>query len=201
MKKQPPQINIYQDKFSTISKDDKIILELPLDKEVRNTINGDSLENITLFKFQANIIKKKIEQYNIPISEIANIKNGADFKRKEGKIIKNKELTTIAKSPYSYAFCSDTTLVEENIATIKGVTLLYHEATFMKDLVEKARQTGHSTTIDAATMAKKATVKKLVIGHFSTRYKNLDDLLSEAKSVFKNTELATDGSTFNFDTY
>ena len=77
---------------------------------------------------------------------------------------------------------------------------MYHEATFMKELAEKAQQTGHSTTIDAATMAKKATVKKLVIGHFSTRYKSLDDLLSEAKSVFKNTELATDGSTFNFDT-
>ena len=70
----------------------------------------------------------------------------------------------------------------------------------MKELAEKAQQTGHSTTIDAATMAKKATVKKLVIGHFSTRYKSLDDLLSEAKSVFKNTELATDGITFDFDT-
>jgi len=147
-----------------------------------------------------NIIKAKIEEYEIPIAQLSSIKNGADFKSKEGKIIKNKELTTIAKPPYSYAFCSDTTLVEENIATIKGVTLLYHEATFMKDLVEKARQTGHSTTIDAATMAKKAKVKKLVIGHFSSRYNDLEELLAETKSVFTNTYLATDGSTFDFDT-
>ena len=147
-----------------------------------------------------NIIKAKIEEYEIPIAQLSSIKNGADFKSKEGKIIKNKELTTIAKQPYSYAFCSDTTLVEENIATIKGVTLLYHEATFMKDLVEKARQTGHSTTIDAATMAKKAKVKKLVIGHFSSRYNDLEELLAETKSVFTNTYLATDGSTFDFDT-
>ena len=147
-----------------------------------------------------NIIKAKIEEYEIPIAQLSSIKNGADFKSKEGKIIKNKELTTIEKSPHSYAFCSDTTLVEENIATIKGVTLLYHEATFMKDLVEKARQTGHSTTIDAATMAKKAKVKKLVIGHFSSRYNDLEELLAETKSVFTNTYLATDGSTFDFDT-
>ena len=147
-----------------------------------------------------NIIKEKIEEYEIPIAQLSSIKNGADFKSKEGKIIKNKELTTIAKSPHSYSFCSDTTLVEENIATIKGVTLLYHEATFMKDLVEKARQTGHSTTIDAATMAKKAKVKKLVIGHFSSRYNDLEELLAETKSVFTNTYLATDGSTFDFDT-
>jgi ribonuclease Z len=146
-----------------------------------------------------NIIKAKIEEYEIPIAQLSSIKNGADFKSKEGKIIKNKELTTIANLPHSYAFCSDTTLVEENIATIKGVTLLYHEATFMKDLVEKARQTGHSTTIDAATMAKKAKVKKLVIGHFSSRYNDLEELLAETKSVFTNTYLATDGSTFNFD--
>jgi len=71
-----------------------------------------------------NIIKTKIEEYEIPIDQLSSIKNGADFKSKEGKIIKNKELTTIAKSPHSYAFCSDTTLVEENIAIIKGVTLL-----------------------------------------------------------------------------
>ena len=147
-----------------------------------------------------NIIKEKIEQYNIPISEIANIKNGADFKTATGQTIQNKDLTTISKTPHSYAFCSDTAFVEENIEKLKNVTLLYHEATFMKELEEKAKQTSHSTTIDAATMAKKATVKKLVIGHFSTRYKNLDDLLSETKSVFKNTELATDGITFDFDT-
>ena len=131
---------------------------------------------------------------------MTNIKNGADFKLEDGKIIANKELTTISKSLHSYGFCSDTTFVEENIETIKGVTLLYHETTFMQDLEEKAKQTGHSTTMDAANMAKRAKVKNLLIGHFSSRYNDLNNLLAETKSVFPNTFLAIDGSIFDFDT-
>ena len=146
-----------------------------------------------------NIIKEKIEQYNIPISEIDNIKNGTDFKSEEGRIIPNEELTTIAKPPHSYAFCSDTTFVAENAERINDVTLLYHEATFMQDLAKEAIQTGHSTTIDAATLAKNADVKQLVIGHFSSRYNELEALLSETKSIFKNTVLASEGTTFDFD--
>ena len=146
-----------------------------------------------------NIIKEKIEEYNIPINEMTNIKNGADFKLEDGKIIANKELTTISKSLHSYGFCSDTTFVEENIETIKGVTLLYHETTFMQDLEEKAKQTGHSTTMDAANMAKRAKVKNLLIGHFSSRYNDLNNLLAETKSVFPDTFLAIDGSIFDFD--
>ena len=187
---------IHPDKEKVLFEDDSIVISNLI---LKHSIPSSGF----LFKEKKkakNIIKAKIEEYEIPIAQLSSIKNGADFKSKEGKIIKNKELTTIAKSPHSYGFCSDTTLVEENIATIKGVTLLYHEATFMKDLVEKARQTGHSTTIDAATMAKKAKVKKLVIGHFSSRYNDLEELLAETKSVFRNTYLATDGSTFDFDT-
>ena len=129
-----------------------------------------------------------------------NIKNGSDFRLEDGKIVANKELTTITKSLHSYCFCSDTTFVEENIETIKGVTLLYHETTFMQDLAEKAKETGHSTTIDAANMAKKAKVRNLLIGHFSSRYSDLNNLLAETKSVFPDTFLAIDGSIFDFDT-
>ncbi len=147
-----------------------------------------------------NILKEKIEEYNIPFSAIPNIKDGADFMTSEGNKIKNKELTVLSHIPHSYAFCSDTEFVEKNIEKIKGVTLLYHETTFMKDKADKAQMTGHSTTIDAATMAKKASVKKLLIGHFSKRYNDLEDLLEETKSIFPNTILASDGKTIDFDT-
>ncbi|MEE2700478.1 MAG: ribonuclease Z [Bacteroidota bacterium] len=150
-------------------------------------------------KASKNIIKEKIEIYDIPIEQIANIKKGADYKLKDGNMISNDELTIVAKKPHSYAFCSDTTYVAENAEKIKDVTILYHEATFMQDLEEKAIQTGHSTTIHAATLAKQANVKQLLIGHFSSRYNDLDGLLAETKSVFENTILAKDGTTFDFD--
>ncbi len=150
-------------------------------------------------KSAKNILKEKIETYGITIEKIPEIKKGADFKLKDGSIIPNDELTVVAKTPHSYAFCSDTTYVAKNAEKIKGVTLLYHETTFMQDLKDKAIQTGHSTTIDAATLAKKANVKQLLIGHFSSRYNNLNIVLNEAKSIFENTILATDGATFDFD--
>jgi len=150
-------------------------------------------------KSTKNILKEKIEAFGIPVEQIPEIKKGADFKTKDGNLIPNDELTIVAKTPHSYAFCSDTTYVATNAEKIKGVTLLYHEATFMQDLKDKAVQTGHSTTIDAATLAQQANVKQLLIGHFSSRYNNLDVVLNETKSIFENTILATDGATFDFD--
>ena len=116
------------------------------------------------------------------------------------KVIVNNEITIENTPAHSYAFCTDTIYHEALIEKVKGVDLLYHEATFKKELSARAKETGHSTTFDAATIAKKAEVKNLLIGHFSQRYRNLDELLIEAKSVFPNTYLATDGSTFDFDT-
>ncbi len=150
-------------------------------------------------KSTKNILKEKIEAFGIPVEQIPEIKKGADFKTKDGSIIPNDELTIVSKDPHSYAFCSDTTYVATNAEKINGVTLLYHEATFMQDLKDKAMQTGHSTTIDAATLAQQANVKQLLIGHFSSRYNNLDVVLNETKSIFENTILATDGVTFDFD--
>ena len=88
---------------------------------------------------------------------------------------------------------------EALIKKIKGVDLLYHEATFKKELSERAKETGHSTTLDAATIAKKAEVKNLLIGHFSQRYRNLDELLIETKETFKNTYLAESGLALDFN--
>ena len=100
---------------------------------------------------------------------------------------------------HSYAFCTDTIYNEALIEKIKGIDLLYHEATFKKDFADRAKETGHSTTYEAATIAKKSAVKNLLIGHFSQRYKNIDELFIEAKATFKNTRLAESGLVLDFN--
>ena len=144
----------------------------------------------------SNISKDTIEDYQIPVEQIVAIKNGADFTTKEGKLIPNAQLVTRFE-PRSYAYCSDTCYDERILNTIQGVNLLYHEATFMNDMLDRAKETYHSTTIQAATIAQKAQVHQLMIGHYSARYKELEPLLEEAKSVFENTLLAEEGESVN----
>jgi len=150
-------------------------------------------------KSKRKIINEKIEQYKIPFDKYNGIKEGADWIADSGEIIKNNEMTVENSLAHSYAFCTDTIYSEALIKKIKEVDLLYHEATFKKDLAGRAKATGHSTTYEAATIAKKSAVKNLLIGHFSQRYKNLDELLIEAKATFKNTYLAKSGLVVDFD--
>ena len=152
-------------------------------------------------KSKRKIIKDKIEQFNIPFDKYNGIKEGADWIADSGEVIKNKEITVENTPVHSYAFCTDTTYNEGLIEKIKGIDLLYHEATFKKDLADRAKETGHSTTYEAATIAKKSAVKNLLIGHFSKRYKNLDELLIESKVEFKNTYLAKSGLVLDFDNF
>lgn len=142
------------------------------------------------------LLINKMQQYNIPFKFFAGIKNGEDYEDDFGNIIKNSELTMSSANPRSYAFCSDTIYDEQLADEVSGVDLLYHESTFMHDLIDRAKATFHSTCIEAATIALKADVKKLIIGHFSARYKDLSPLLAEAKTVFKDTELAIEGKKF-----
>jgi ribonuclease Z len=142
------------------------------------------------------LIINKMQQYNIPVMYFNKIKNGEDYEDDFGNIIKNEELTLPSASPRSYAFCSDTLYDENIINDVRGVDLLYHEATFLHEMEERARATYHTTSLQAAELARKAEVKKLLIGHFSARYKDLSLLLTEAKSVFTNTELALEGLRF-----
>lgn len=142
------------------------------------------------------IIPEKIKEYNIPFESINDIKHGSNFVLKDGAIISNLELTEEPAPPKSYAYCSDTKYTETIVPIIKNADLLYHESTFMDDLKVIAGERFHSTSIEAATIAKLANVKKLAIGHFSGRYKNLEPMLNEAKTVFKNTELAVEGTVF-----
>ena len=155
-----------------------------------------------LFKekpFSKNIIPEKIAEHDIPFSKIKEIKDGADFTAEEGIVIPNHELVFEGKKPRSYAYCSDTVYLESIIPIIKNVNLLYHEATFGKEMAKVSFERGHSTTQEAATIAKKAEVGKLLIGHFSTRYLDLNILLNEANEVFPNSHLAIEGETFGID--
>lgn len=133
------------------------------------------------------------EVYNIPYYAIPAIKAGENYKKENGEIIPNTELTTDPEPSKSYAFCSDTAYYEFIIDHIQGVDLLYHEASFLEDRRDRAKATLHSTASDAAKIAQKARVKKLVLGHFSARYRNVEAFLEEAKPHFPATELGHDG--------
>jgi len=137
-----------------------------------------------------------LETINIPFQFFTGIKYGADYEDDFGKVIPNRELTMSSGLPRSYAFCSDTMYMEQLADEVRGVDLLYHESTFMHDLLDRAKATFHATSIEAATIALKASVGKLVIGHFSARYKNLLPMLAEARSIFPHTELAIEGTKF-----
>jgi ribonuclease Z len=144
-----------------------------------------------------NIIKDSIVRYAIPISRIPAIKKGEDFITKEGLVVKNEEITISPSDPLSYAYCSDTMFFSRLSTFVKGVDLLYHEATFDKSMTELAKMTNHSTTLDAANTALKANVGTLMIGHFSARYKNISILVDEARTVFPATIPAIDGTTYD----
>ncbi len=140
-----------------------------------------------------NMRKEAIDMYQIPVEQITNIKSGEDFKSPEGEIIANQKLTLDPLNPRSYAFCSDTGYTEDYIDQIKNVDLLYHEATFLHDKADIAKEKTHCTTIEAETIAKKAEAKKLMIGHYSARYDDMKLFDNEARSVFSETIIAIEG--------
>ncbi|NLA48805.1 MAG: ribonuclease Z [Bacteroidales bacterium] len=144
-----------------------------------------------------NIKKESIEKYNIPVARIPAIKKGEDFVLGNGEIIKNEEITVPGPAPLSYAYCSDTMYFKRLSSFVKNVDLLYHEATFEASLGELARITGHSTSTDAARSAFEAKAGTLIIGHFSSRHKDVKHLVEEARSIFPRTIAAIDGTTYD----
>lgn len=146
---------------------------------------------------QPHIIADMIKAYDIPLAQIPHIKAGADFITSDGKVIANNRLTTPAAPPFRYAYCSDTAYNEKLIELLYGVDCLYHEATYTDEYVRQSKETLHSTAKQAATIALKANVKKLIIGHFSSRLYDLSIPLREAQEIFANTFLASDKSIFN----
>lgn len=144
-----------------------------------------------------HIIREMVDFHQVPIRCMKDIKDGADFVKEDGTVVPNEVLTKPADKPRVYAYISDTLPLKAVSSEVKNADLLYHEATFGNADAPRAQETCHSTALQAATVAKNADVKRLIIGHYSSRYKEEQDLLKEAQTVFPNTVLANEGLTFD----
>jgi ribonuclease Z len=141
---------------------------------------------------------EKIEALGINIAYYQKIKYGGDITLEDGTLISNESITFEPEHEKSYAFCSDTVYDERLIPYLENVDILYHESTFLESEVYLTERTKHSTAIQAATIAQKAGVKHLVLGHYSTRYESIEPFKTEAETVFPNVLLAEDGKEFEF---
>src|SRR5690606_5462158 len=177
-----------------IFEDDKIeVHTIPLKHRV--------YANGYLFKEKPGLRRINIDaeqEQNIEVCYFNKLKQGSDLQREDGTIIKNETVTSDPQPIQSYAFCSDTVYNEEIIPLIKEVDVLYHESTFLERDIEKCIPTGHSTAMQAAEIAKKAHVKNLILGHYSTRYPEIELFKKEAETVFQPVLLADDGKVFKF---
>ena len=175
-----------------IYEDDKVeVYTIPLDHRIYT--NG------FLFKEKEGDRKLNAEaalNAKIDVAYYRKLKQGFDVVNNEGKLIKNEDVTKPPPKTKSYAFCSDTAYNKSIIPIIKGVDVLYHESTFLEKNSKLALTTKHSTAKQAASIAKEANVTTLILGHYSTRYDDLNSFTTEAKEIFDNVELAQDGKTF-----
>jgi len=142
------------------------------------------------------LLKEKMDTINIPIEYYSALKKGVDYMAPDGTVYKNDTLTIDSDEPKTYVYCSDTSCSENYFSQISNADLLYHEATFLNNMLDRANETRHTTALQAGETALKTHAKKLIIGHFSARYKTLNELLDEARSVFPETELAIEGRVF-----
>lgn len=139
------------------------------------------------------IDKFLVEKYDLSPADYNLLRHGFDVTNKQGELVQNAQVTINPVSPRSYAYCSDTIFDKDLVHFIKDVDLLYHESTFLNEMEKRATQTYHSTAQQAAQIAAMAKVKRLLIGHFSARYKKIDQFLNEAKIHFEQVDLAIDG--------
>ncbi len=177
-----------------IYEDEKVIVKtIPLKHRVYT--NG--------FLFEEKIGDRKlnidaVQQYEIDTCYYQNIKNGKDITLDDGRVIENQLLTFDPIAPKSYAFCSDTAYDERIIPNIENADILYHEATFLDTEQHLSEKTMHSTAKEAASIAQKANVGQLILGHYSTRYESIQKFKEEAETIFPNVLLADDGVSFEF---
>ena len=177
-----------------IFEDEKVYIEtLPLDHRVYT--NG--------FLFHEKVGERKlnieaVEQHGIDKAYFRKIKLGEDIMLDNGKRIPNRELTFDPPRPWNYAYCSDTAFKPDLIPALKDIRILYHEATFLETEAHLAKKTKHSTAKQAARIAKDAGVEELILGHFSTRYKEISNFAEEARTIFPDVLLADDGKQFEF---
>lgn len=157
------------------------------------------------YLFKEKPKKRRINRKVLPEVQLSNLdilrlKDGEDILNEDGSVRYENKLITLDPNPsFSYAFFSDTRLRPELLETIKGVDLLYHEATFANDMKDRAIATYHTTAEQAAQFAKDANIGKLILGHFSARYKELDSIIDEARAIFEHSELAIEGTKFVVD--
>ena len=181
-------------KSELIFEDDKVeVYTIPLDHRIYT--NG------FLFKEKENdrkLILEAAEDAKIDKAYFRKLKQGFDVVNENGELVKNETVTKAGNQPRSYAFCSDTAYNESIVPLIKDVDVLYHESTFLEKLAHLAEKTKHSTAKQAATIAKKANAKELILGHFSTRYDDLSEFIDEASKIFENVGLAEAGKTFEY---
>jgi ribonuclease Z len=174
-----------------ISNDDVVVETIPLDHRIPTT--GFLFREKKRLR---KLLKDKIEQLGISVEYYTALKKGTDYTDNTGKLYKNDELTIDSDAPKTYAYCSDTLCNPQYFEQITGADLLYHEATFLHNMLDRAKETHHTTALQAGEIAVKIGAKRLLIGHFSARYKSLDELLEESQSVFPNTALAIEGKIF-----
>lgn len=176
-----------------IFEDEKVLVEtIPLKHRIYT--NG--------FLFREKMDERKlnieaVQEYQIEKCYFQNIKNGKDILLDDGRLIVNSQLTFDPPKPKSYAFCSDTSYNEAIIPLIEKVDILYHESTFLQSEENLASKTMHATAMEAATIAQKAQVQQLILGHYSTRYDSISFFKEEAETIFPNVLLADDGKTFD----
>jgi ribonuclease Z len=183
-------------KSETILDSDKIeVRTIPLHHRIYT--NG--------FLFQEKLAPRKLNMEaisrhpEIEICDYQNLKDGKDFTSAKGIVLSNEELTLEPPPPLSYAYCSDTTYSEKVAKLVQNVDLLYHESTFLEQHVDLAETTRHSTAAQAAKIASMAGAKRLILGHFSSRYKDINLFLEEAQEHFPNCELCEAGKVFELD--
>jgi len=175
-----------------LENEDIIVRSFPLDHRIPCTgFRFDEKAHLAKINIEA------VQKLAISTQYLPAIKRGKDFVSAEGKVYKSSELTYPPLPSHSYAFCSDTLDTGSYHDFITGVDLLYHEATFLDDMAERAVETYHTTALQAGNIARNVRAKKLVIGHFSARYRVLEPLLEESKSVFPNSALALEGTSFS----
>ncbi len=142
------------------------------------------------------INKAVCDKYEVPLTAYNSLKAGEDYAMESGHIVENKILTLDPQEGKAYSYVSDSIYDEEIIQYVQDSDLLYHESTFLHEMLERANETFHTTALQAGAIAKAASVSKLIIGHFSARYKTLEPLVEEARTEFMNTDLALEGLTF-----
>ena len=145
------------------------------------------------------LLKEKIDGINVPVAYYTALKKGADYTAPDGRVYKNDTLTIDSDMPKCYVYCSDTLYNEKYFKQVSNANLLYHEATFLSNMLDRANETHHTTALQAAQVALQTNAKKLLIGHFSARYKTLIELLDEARTIFSATDLAIEGRVFNVE--